>query len=173
MVANSYMYQNRSHIRKLLLPVILRDSLFYFMNNTGYYLLRYQGLYMSALFNNQEFTPPVILYSDRNERYTSMILSLIVSLVLTNPLDVIATKIATQRDVWRPLMIIRSSITILYNVIGWFEHRNQLASCCLAASHLDLDFTSSRGLCFSVTWLQCRIWRDQRSNNDKFIMCVF
>ncbi|CAD8102961.1 unnamed protein product [Paramecium primaurelia] len=80
-------------------PALIRDSLFFVSHSLTYNLLMYGDHYVSALFRSGEFTPPpTILRGERERKFTCILGSLGLSILLTNPFDVLVTKLATQRN---------------------------------------------------------------------------
>lgn len=89
-------------MRKSLMPSLFRDILFRMSYNICFYLVVFRKYYYYKLFenplnDNYNFDLNSLARVSYNDQYTAIIASVLISLSITNPLDVVATKLVTQQ----------------------------------------------------------------------------
>ena len=61
-----------------------------------YNTLLYGEYFVSSLFRSKEFIPPTVIpKGERERKYSAMLLSIAISIIVTNPFDVLISKMAT------------------------------------------------------------------------------
>ncbi|KAM3132182.1 hypothetical protein pb186bvf_015777 [Paramecium bursaria] len=82
-------------------PAIVRDTLFFLTHSMTYNTLLYGEYFVSSLFRQKEFIPPTVIpKGERERKYSAMLLSIAISIIVTNPFDVLISKMATQKQVY-------------------------------------------------------------------------